>query len=197
MESVSKSCENTPNKTEPSSCYGVIEMLISFAALLSSVLIALDHMNHSWRIYGITDCYLLLLVCAVWCAAAFVKKLKRREVKTLHILILILIFVLAAGWSGNAVKCVRDIFGGTVTVTTEFYRPYKDNVEVYGEFPERESGRIRLYCTEKISAPILEKFSYNESKTLDTDHISIYAGSPVIEIKYYPNTELIKKINIL
>lgn len=197
MESVSKSCESTPSKTEPSSRYGVIEMLISFAALLSSMLIALNQMNYSWRVYGITGCYLLLLVCAVWCAAAFVKKLKRRGIKTLHILVLIVIFVLAAGWSGNAVKCVRDIFGGTVTVTTEFYRPYKVNVEVYGEFPESENGRIRLYCTEKISEPVLEKFSYNESKTLDTDHISIYAGSPVIEIKYYPNTGLIKEINIL
>lgn len=178
----------------------LFDLSVSFCILFNGILTLLVNSKYYGTdiLYWVSGCYALLL-CAVWCTAAFVKKLKRHEVKARQVIMVILIFVILAAWSVGGTIYAKDIVGGTETVTTEYYYPREKSILIYQEFNGIEfKNSMRLYCTKKISAPVLENFSFDKSEKIKiSDHISTYKCSPKIEIKYYPNSELIEEINIL
>lgn len=102
--------------------------------------------------------------------------------------------------AGSVIETIyaKDIFGGTKTITTEFYRPFEKRVLIEQEFDGKHYNGFSLKCSKKISATIREKFHFDESEKMKVlDNISVYKSSPKIEIEYYPNTEIIKEITIL
>lgn len=202
MDNVSEMEQSKP-KNIKSKIFGddIFDLSVSSCILFSGILTLLVNSKFYGTdiLYWVSGCYALLLICVVWCLAAFVKKLKRHEVKAQQVVTIILIFVILAAWSVGETIYAKDIFGGTETITTEYYAPREKSILIYQEFDGIEfKNSIRLYCTEKISAPVLENFSFDESeKRKISDHIWAYKSIPKIEIEYYPNTEFIKEINIL
>lgn len=177
----------------------IFDLSVSHIMLLNGMMILLNLQYYGAnRLYWFSGCYLLLLTCVVWCAAAFFKKLKRREVKARNVITVMIVFALLVMWSFGEAIYAKDIFGGTETIITEYYRPSEKSILIDQEFDGIEYKVMQLNCTEKLSAPILENFSFDKSLKLKvSDHISVYKSSPKIEIKYYPNSKLIKEINIL
>lgn len=177
----------------------MFDLSVSLILSLNGILVLLNLLYYgASRLYWFSGCYVLLLPCVVWCVAAFTKKIKQREVKIRNVFTVIMVFVIFAAWSVGETIYAKDIFGGTKTITTEFYRPYEKSIYIDQEFDGENFNGFSLKCSKKISELVREIFHFDESEKMKvSEHFSVYKSSPKIEIEYYPNTELIKEINIL
>lgn len=158
---------------------------------LNSVMAFLYLMESANVMYLYVPCYILLIVSAVLCVSALIKNIRERCVKGHQIVFSIAMIMFCAILFGKVPNYTKDIFGGTVSVTTEYYRPYREEMIIC---PENEESVI-VYCTEKQSAPLLEKFSFDKSRTIKiSDNISAYPCTPKVTIIYYSNSRLVKEI---
>lgn len=179
----------------------VLELPMSFLMSFIGIYLLLTNIIKYYGaeiLYIFAGCYILTLISAVWVTSVFVKLLKQRAVKKYHVFYIIIMLVIVAAWSIVMSFYAKDIFGGTKTVTTEYYHPTEKTIHIFDEFDETEGGTLRLHCSKKKSAPVLEKYSFDDSEKMKiSDYMSAYKCSPKIEIKYYPNSKIIKEINIL
>lgn len=169
-----------------------VDLMICLFALTNSLLMSVNVMKNWGTIYLSVACWVIMLIIVVLCAAAFIKNIREHCLKKRHIVILIFMIAGCVGWSIiYETPYIKDIVGGTVSVTTEFYRPHNDTMIIYRE----NEDSLSLSCTENLSCPLFEKFSIDKSKTLEvSDNISVYAGKPKVTITYYPNSRLVKEI---
>lgn len=167
------------------------DITFMYFVFINSVMTFLNQNKSANVVYMYVACYVLLLAVVVWCVALFVKNIRECGGKWHRILELILVTAGVAFWFGNVPTYTKDIIGGTISVTTEYYVPYSDTISIY----TGDGNHYYVYCTEKLSRPLLDKFSFDKSKTLELEDGRLkYAGTPKVTITYYPNSKLVKEI---
>lgn len=178
----------------------VLELPMSFLIFFIGIYLLLTNIKYYGAeiLYIFAGCYILTLISAVRVTSVFVKLLKQRAVKKYHVFYVIIMLVIVAAWSIVVSFYAKDIFGGTKTITTEYYYPTEKTIHIFDEFDETEGGTLWLHCSKKNSAPVLEKYSYDDSEKMKiSDYMSAYKCSPKIRIEYYPNTKIIKEIKVI
>lgn len=191
--------ENTSSEQKNKSVSGIFELSLSVVMLFNGILILLTNIKYYGTeiLYIWLGCYVLLVLSGVWCVVEFIKLLKRHGLKKSHIACAVITLVILVMWGIGASIYAKDIFGGTKTITTEFYRPYENRILIDREFDGNYNG-FSLKCSKKTLEPLRGIFHFDESVRMKvSDNISVYKSSPKIEIEYYPNTEIIKEINVI
>lgn len=169
------------------------DVLSSCFVLFTGLLACMTRMKYFGVIYLSSACLAIILVITVLYAVVLYKNIRKHCYKKRQIAVLLIMIAGSAVWGIAETPHIKDIVGGTVSVTTEFYHPFSGSIIIY---PENEDS-FKLSCTEKLSAPLLEEVSIDKSRTRRiSDNISAYAKKPEVTITYYPNSKLVKEIVI-
>ena len=136
---------------------------------------------------------ILTALVTIFAIVIFICKYKKLAEKKRYWICIILMTIMSVLWNMVGADYLKDIFSEPQTVSSDYYT-FNNNLIIYNE---SDGSSLVL----KINDEQYELLSQSESVVdknkilMISEHIAVYGKDKTILVDYYPNTEIVKKID--